>query len=115
MTASIDPFVNFVDRYGRSGSLIPRACRWVDNIVLAANAAGNYACPSTARLVLLSYSGGVDVYVRTTGAATVPGANIANGAGMDICPSGMLLAGGETISFIAAGAAVVGIRVYSGG
>ena len=114
MTANIDPFVNFRDRYGLTGSLIPLACNWVDNVILSAGNVANYTVPANAKVLLFSYSSANDVYVNAQGAAIVANANVTNGGGCDINPSGMFVVNSSTISFISAGAAVVSIRVYGG-
>ena len=116
MTASIDPFVLFKDRFGRSDALIPVACNWVDNIILAANTAANYTVPANAKVLLFSYSqaNAKDIFVNNQAAAAIPVANVANGVGNDISPSGVFIVGTTTISFICEEEAIISIRVYGG-
>jgi len=111
--AEIEPFVNFKDRFGRSETLIPLACNWVDNVVLEANTAANYTVPANAKVLIFSYSSANDVYVNNQGVAAIPAVAVANGTGSDIQPSGMFIVDTTTISFICAGAAIIAIRVYA--
>jgi len=111
--AEIEPFVNFKDRFGRSETLIPLACNWVDNVVLAANTAANYTVPANAKVLLFSYSGANDVYVNAQAVAAVPALAVADGSGSDINPSGMFIVDTATVSFKSEGAAVIAIRVYT--
>lgn len=114
MAAEIEPFVNFKDRFGRSESLIPLACNWVDNVILTAGNVANYSVPANATVLLFAYSGANDIYVNAQGVAIVANANVADGEGCDINPTGMFVIDTTTISFISEGAAVISIRVYGG-
>jgi len=114
MAAEIQPFVNFKDRYGRSESLIPMTCNWVDNVILSAGNVANYSVPANAKVLLFGYSGANDVFVNAQGVAIVANANVANGEGCDINPTGMFIVNTDTISFISEGAVVISIRVYGG-
>jgi hypothetical protein len=114
MAAKIEPFVNFKDRFGRSESLIPLACNWVDNVILTPSNVANYTVPDGAKVLLFGYSGANDVYVNAQQEAIVANANVVNGLGDDINPTGMFIINTTTISFISEGAAVISIRVYGG-
>ena len=114
MTANIQPFVNFKDRFGRSESLIPLACNWVDNVILTAGNVANYTVPTGAKVLLFGYSSANDVFVNAQGAAVVPANTITNGTGCDPNPSSMFIINTTTISFISEGEAIISIRVYGG-
>lgn len=82
----------------------------IDAMSLGVATAENYTVPTNAKYLVLSATG--DFYVRSSGTAAVPAAEITDGSGSDLNPVGYVVDGGETLSFISPAATVVTIAAY---
>ena len=83
-TATLTAFCVVKDRTGNSATLVPNACTYVTNEVLAANTAETITVPAGANYVSFSSTG--NFYVNFTTTATVPSGDITDGTGSILNP-----------------------------
>ena len=83
----------------------------INNRVLADSVAESDTVPTGAKMVLFSATG--NFYCKINDTAAIPGADVTDGSGSEINPSGRVVAAGDTISLIAPVACVVTLAYYS--
>lgn len=78
----------------------------IHNFVLAADSETTFTVPANVNVVLFSATG--DFWVRTTGTAAAPSADVTDGDGSELNPVGRRVRAGDTISIASGGEAVSG-------
>jgi hypothetical protein len=79
--------------------------------VLAANVAETDTVPADAKCVLFSATG--NFYCKINDTAAIPGADVTDGSGSELNPSGRIVAAADTISLIAPADCIVTLAYYS--
>jgi len=84
----------------------------IDAMVLGTpGTAESYTVPDNAKWLVLSAT--EDFYVNPNGTAAAPSSEVADGTGSELNPVGYVVAGGESLSFVAIAACKITISVYS--
>jgi hypothetical protein len=84
---------------------------YIDHRVLAANAAEVHTVPSGAKYVLFSST--APFFAKMGGAASIPVADVTNGAGCMYSPELIAIEGAATIGLISSSACTVTMEFYS--
>lgn len=91
----------------------PRLTTWVDNRVLAAGVAETVTVPTACDFMIFGANG--IFYLRSGGAAAVPGADVTDGSGVAVSPSARRVTPAATFSIIAPAATIVSMECYTDG
>jgi len=83
----------------------------INNRVLAAGVAESDTVPAGATMVLFSATG--NFYCKINDTAAIPGADVTDGSGSELNPSGRIVAAADTISLIAPADCIVTLAYYS--
>lgn len=84
---------------------------YIDARVLAANTNENHTVPTGARFVIFSSSCAA-FYAKSGGTAAVPAADVTNGSGSELNPSGYYVVGVTTIGLISPTTCIVTLSFY---
>ncbi len=96
---------------GAYSSMLPVMPSYVDNRVLAANVNETHTIPTGAKTVVMSATCSA-FYTKKDGAAAVPAADVTDGTGSAINPSGFSILDVATIGLIAPTACIVSLWFY---
>lgn len=91
----------------------PRMTTWVDNRVLAAGVAETVTVPASCNFMV--FGSNAIFYLRSGGAAAIPGADVTDGTGVAVSPSARRVTPAATFSLIAPAATIVSMECYSDG